>query len=82
MIKPEPVVSAKKIKEMDNKITFAVGYRNLYNILILASGFVGVLFTPLGTEFNWIAFVILVLGGKWFLSRMQDNIDTLSITEI
>jgi uncharacterized membrane protein len=75
------MISAKEIKAIDNKLTFAIGYRNLYNILVLASGFVGVLFTPLGTEFNWIAFVILVLGGKWFLTRMQDNIDTISVAE-
>jgi hypothetical protein len=75
------MISAKEIKAIDNKLTFAIGYRNLYNILVLAFGFVSFIYTQTGTEFNWIAIVILILGCKWFLSRLQDNIDTISVAE-
>lgn len=82
MIKPEPFISARKIKEMDNKMTYAIGYRNLFNILVLAIGVIGLMFTPSGTSQNWISLVIFVLGAKWMLVRMQENVDTLAVSEI
>jgi hypothetical protein len=75
------MISAKEIKAIDNKLTFAIGYRNLYNIVVIAIGFYGGLTTPPGSVFNWISLVIALMGGKWFLSRLQDNIDTLSVAE-
>lgn len=82
MIQQEPFISAKKIKEMDNKLTYAIGYRNLFNIVVLACGVVGILATQWGTTQNWVALTIFILGGKWMLTRMQENIDTLAVSEI
>ena len=79
----EGKLSAKKVKELDNKLTYAIGYRNLYNIVVMAVGFVGGLFyTVQGNIPNLIFIVITILGSKWFITQMQENVDTLAVSEI
>jgi hypothetical protein len=75
------MISAKEIKRIDNRMTFALGYRNLYNIVVLAVGFYGGVTTPIGSMYNWIALTIAILGGKWVLERLQENVDTLAVAE-
>lgn len=76
-------LSAKKVKELDNKLTYALGYRNLFNIVVLACGFAGgALYSNLGTTENLIFLVIAILGSKWTLNQLQENVDTLAVSEI
>ena len=75
--------SAKKIREIDNKLTYAVGYRNLYNIVVLAIGSV-MLFT---SSFNYamlstVGFIVFILGAHWFLEQMRQNIDAVYVSEL
>ena len=75
--------SAKKIKEIDNKLTYAIGYRNLYNIVVLAIGSVMILFSGLSiAAMSSVGFIIFILGGKWFLHQMTENIDAISVSEL
>lgn len=75
-------VSLKSIKKADNKLTFALGYRNLLNIVVLSTGFVGIVISPAEAAIRWIALVIFILGAKWTITQMQENIDSLEVSEI
>lgn len=74
----------KKIKEIDNKVTYAIGYRNLYNIVVLAIGSVMIMFSGLNSiaVMSTTGFIIFILGAKWFLDQMRENIDALSVVEM
>ena len=77
-------VSAKKIRELDNKMTYAIGYRNLYNIVVLSCGAVMLILSTVQTshfEVVSIGFVVFLLGAKWSLDQMYANIDTISVSE-
>lgn len=74
-------LTARRIKKADNQITYAIGYRNLYNIIVLAIGAVGLLITSINTTQNWVALAIFIMGGKWVITRMQENVDILAVEE-
>jgi hypothetical protein len=72
-------MQAKTFKEIDNKFTYIVGFRNLYNIAVLFIAAMGYLLYPA----TMIAVIILtVLGLKWFLTQVRENIDTVAISEM
>lgn len=75
----------QKFIEIDNRLTYIVGYRNLYNIavmfvstwfLIVAQNeFVGDSATTVFVG----AFLMLVMSMKWFLTQIRDNVDASSV---
>lgn len=72
-------MKAKTLKEIDNKFTYIVGYRNAYNLAVLFIATMGYLLYPAAM----IAVIILiVLGLKWFLTQVRENIDTVAINEL
>jgi hypothetical protein len=72
-------MQAKSFKEIDNKFTYIIGFRNLYNIAVLFIAAMGYILYPA----TMIAVIILVvLGLKWFLTQVRENIDTVAISEM
>jgi hypothetical protein len=83
-------INLKKIKDADNNLNFVIGYRNLYNIasVVVAFGFLIESQSPLlfGTVPGAIegtgGVILMVLGLKWFLTQIRENLDTLEIKEL
>jgi hypothetical protein len=79
----------KMIRKADDKINFIIGYRNLFNIVVLVLAFwfivesqsVGLYGTIPGVIEGSIGTLLMVLGGKWFLSQIRQNLDILEIKE-
>ena len=72
----------KLLKEYDNKATFIIGYRNLYNLVVL---FISAMYIAMGSQSEIQSFtgiVIFVLGCKWFLTQCRENIDAMYINEM
>jgi hypothetical protein len=72
-------MEAKKLREIDNKFTYIIGFRNVYNIAVLFVAAMGFLLYPATAL---IVIVLVVLGLKWFLTQVRENIDTVAINEI
>ena len=85
----KPVVKTFKQKfvEVDNRLTYIVGYRNLYNIAVMfvstwfiivaqAQGEIAASASP--TVFVG-AFILLVMSMKWFLTQVRDNVDASDV---
>lgn len=79
---------AQKIRRVDNRLTYVIGYRNLYNISVLfccawfymvveSGGFPPTVVPSvvMGT------FVVTVLGLKWFLMQIRENIDASEVRD-
>lgn len=75
----------QKFIEVDNRLTYIVGYRNLYNIAVM---FVSTWFLIVaqnefaGTSATVVfvgAFLMLVMSMKWFLTQIRDNVDASSV---
>jgi len=69
----------KSIKEIDNKLTYIIGFRNAYNIAVLFIAAMGYILYPAAMI---AVIVLLVLGLKWFLSQIRENIDVVMINEM
>ena len=69
----------KNLDEIDNKLTYVIGYRNLYNIAVLMVAVMAFL-TPDATT-KAISLILVVLGLKWFLTQIRENLDTVYINE-
>jgi len=72
-------MQAKSFREIDNKFTYIVGFRNLYNIAVLFIAAMGFVLYPATTL---AVIILIVLGLKWFLTQVRENIDTVSISEM
>lgn len=72
-------MQARSFKEIDNKFTYIIGFRNLYNIAVLFIAAMGFMLYPATTI---AVIILLVLGLKWFLTQVRENIDTVAINEI
>lgn len=72
-------MQAKSFREIDNKFTYIIGFRNLYNIAVLFIAAMGFLLYPATTI---AVIILLVLGLKWFLTQVRENIDTVAINEL
>jgi hypothetical protein len=70
----------KSVAEFDNKITYIVGYRNLYNIAVLFIALMMFL-NPDATS-KVLSLVVVVLGLKWMLTQVRENIDVVRINEM
>jgi hypothetical protein len=79
----------KMIRQADDKMNFIIGYRNLYNIatiavaswFIIESQSIGIYGTVPGIIEGASGTLLMVLGGKWFLSQIRQNLDILEIKE-
>jgi Mg2+/Co2+ transporter CorB len=75
----------QKFIEIDNRLTYIVGYRNLYNIAVMfvATWFIiaaqGELAPSVAPTVFVGAFIMLVMSGKWFLTQVRDNIDASDV---
>ena len=67
----------------DNKMTFVVGYRNLYNFVVLMVAVMSLYYGEvLGTPYYFmLALLLFVLGFKWFLEQVRENIDAMDVTD-
>jgi len=72
--------TAKSYSEIDNKFTYIVGYRNLYNIAVLFVAFMAYINPDAITKA--ISLILIVLGMKWFLSQVRENIDVVMLNEM
>lgn len=69
----------QNVIDMDNRLTYVVGYRNLYNICVLMLGAWSLLISePLAIV---LGFLLIVMGFKWFLAQARENIDAMDVTD-
>jgi hypothetical protein len=76
------------LNKIDNRLTYILGYRNLYNIAVLFtcswfyvaldSGAFSVGIAPTVFMGNYL---LTVLGLKWFLTQVRENIDASSVRD-
>lgn len=75
------MVDIKNIKKIDNQITFAIGHRNLFNIIVVAVGFcmAMVIAGPIEQYFAGLTIFIIGLSNAW--QQTRDNFDTIDVVE-
>jgi hypothetical protein len=76
-------MDAKTVKKIDNQLTYAIGYRNLVNIVVTALGFVMMMSiavpqTPTGVLTGLVVFVIGM--SNWYY-QFCENLDTITVNE-
>jgi hypothetical protein len=70
----------RSLSDVDNKLTYVIGYRNLYNIAVL---FVALMaFISSNVIMQALSLIIVVLGLKWFLTQVRENLDVVYINEM
>ena len=69
--------------EFDNRMTYIVGYRNLYNFVVAAIGAMCLYFgEQLSTPYYYmLALILFVFAGKWFLTQVRENIDAMDVSD-
>ena len=74
----------QKLMGFDNKMTFIIGYRNLYNFVVLMIASMSLYYGDvLGTPyFFMLSLLLFVLGFKWFLDQVRENIDALDVKAV
>lgn len=76
------MVDIKDIKKVDNQLTYVIGYRNLYNIMVTAVGFIMAVVLP-GTQESFLAgLIIFLIGTSNWLFQIRDNMDAISVEEL
>jgi len=73
----------RKLMGFDNKMTFIIGYRNLYNFVVLMIASMSLYYGDvLGTPyFFMLSLLLFVIGFKWFLDQARENIDALDVKD-
>jgi len=73
----------QKLMSFDNKMTFIIGYRNLYNFCVLMIASMSLYYGDvLGTPyFYMLSLLLYIMGGKWFLDQVRENIDALDVKD-
>jgi len=73
----------QKLMNFDNKMTFIIGYRNLYNFVVLMIASMSLYYGDvLGTPyFFMLSLLLFVIGFKWFLDQVRENIDALDVKD-
>lgn len=73
----------QKLMSFDNKMTFIIGYRNLYNFVVLMIASMSLYYGDvLGTPyFYMLSLLLYIMGGKWFLDQARENIDALDVKD-
>jgi hypothetical protein len=67
---------------MDDRITFVMGYRNLFNLITIFMAGVLITIASWSTEGTVIGYLMLVLGAKWLYDQVCKNIDDLEINDL
>jgi hypothetical protein len=77
------VTLKQKYVKIDNRLTYIVGYRNLYNFAVLMVACMSVWFgDSLGSPYYYLlAMILFVLGFKWVLVQVRENIDASDVTD-
>lgn len=70
----------KSLSDIDNKFTYVIGYRNLYNIAVLFIALMA--FLSNNVTMQALSLIIVVLGLKWFLTQIRENLDVVYINEM
>ena len=68
-----------RLYELDNKISYILMFRNSYNIAVLFVA--GMMFLLGDATFKALSLVVVILGLKWMLTQMRENIDVVTINE-
>lgn len=73
----------QKYVKFDNRLTYIVGYRNLYNFAVLMIASMSLWFgDSLGTPYYYmLAMILYVLGFKWVIMQVRENIDASDVTD-
>lgn len=74
--------TADKLRKMDDRLTFIIGYRNLYNLIAIFIAAVIIVLASWSTEGTVVGFLMLVLGTKWLYNQMMKNIDDLECQDV
>jgi len=74
--------TADKIRKMDDRMTFIIGYRNLYNLIAIFVAAVLIVLAWQSSVGTIVGYLMLVLGTKWFLDQVYKNIDDLECRDI
>lgn len=74
--------TADKLKKMDERMTFVLGYRNLYNLVCIFIAAVLIVLASWSSEGTIIGWLMLVLGTKWLYDQMMKNIDDLECQDL
>ena len=72
----------KKLFDADNKLTFIIGYRNLFNIAVMFWAFIYFVSSHDGTLAYATGLIIFIMGCKWFLVQSRENIDAIDFYEM
>jgi hypothetical protein len=72
-----------KLIQFDNKITFVVGYRNLYNFVVMMIAAMAFYYAEVlvASELYMLSLILAVLSCKWFLMQVRDNVDSLEVVD-
>lgn len=74
----------QKYSELDNRLTYIVGFRNLFNIAVMMVAFWFIYSGQTGVFADSTiilvgGFIMLVMGMKWFLVQTRENIDATEV---
>lgn len=74
-------IDVKKLKEIDNELTFAVTYRNMVNYAILVVGFYCLLawyHDPYILAISQgVGIIIVCMALRWISTQVRENLDTI-----
>jgi len=70
----------KSLSDVDNKMTYILGYRNLYNFAVLFVAFMAFLNPDAITKA--LSLVLVVLGLKWLLTQVRENLDVVYLNDL
>jgi len=76
-------VSKEKLIQFDNKLTFVIGYRNLYNFVVMMIAAMSFYYAEVlvASELYMLSLILAVLACKWFLVQVRDNVDSLDVID-
>jgi hypothetical protein len=81
-------MTTKTLKEeyiaFDKRITFIIGYRNLYAFCVAMIGAMCLYYGDVLSSSNYymLSMILFVLSGKWFLDQMFENIDATYVQDV
>lgn len=67
----------KTIKEIDSKMNYILGYRQLVNVSVLAIAYIA--YTMGIFE---VTIILMILGLKWYISQAYHNFDSLEAMDL
>jgi hypothetical protein len=70
----------KSLSDVDNKLTYILGYRNLYNFAVLFIAYMAFLNPDAVTKA--LSLVLVVLGLKWLLTQVRENLDVVYLNDL